>query len=139
MIYKYSPKSNNILFLGDKEIKEYILEGSNSFIYDQISYKELINNIKSNDYIIVKNKEVYLNQLISNANIIVIHAESLGFKNRCYKNDRILFEYEESIIKDLKSLNIVPDKITHSSDYFEIFYDYMNKLVPLFNINLSLF
>lgn len=112
MIYKYSPRSNNILFLGDKEIKEYILEGSNSFIYDEISYKELINNIKSNDYIIVKNKEVYLNQLISNADIIVIHAESIGYKNRCYKNDRILSEYEKNIVKDLNNLLTLINKIS---------------------------
>lgn len=38
-------------------------------------------------------------------------------------------EFEQSIVNDLKTLEIVPDKITHSSDYFEIFYEHMKKLI----------
>lgn len=38
-------------------------------------------------------------------------------------------EYVDNIIKDLKSLEIVPDQITYSSDYFEQFYDYMTALI----------
>ncbi|MCQ2820026.1 MAG: glutamate--tRNA ligase, partial [archaeon] len=38
-------------------------------------------------------------------------------------------EFVENIIKDLKCLGIIPDKVTHSSDYFEIFYEHMEKLI----------
>ena len=38
-------------------------------------------------------------------------------------------DFVDNIIKDLNSLGIVPDKITHSSDYFETFYEYMTNLM----------
>lgn len=38
-------------------------------------------------------------------------------------------EFVENIKKDLACLNIIPDKVTHSSDYFETFYEYMTKLI----------
>lgn len=38
-------------------------------------------------------------------------------------------EYEQSIIDDVLSLGITPDRITHSSDYFDILIDYATKLI----------
>jgi glutamyl-tRNA synthetase len=34
------------------------------------------------------------------------------------KNEKV--EFKESILADLKTLNIIPDKITNSSDHFEL-------------------
>lgn len=38
-------------------------------------------------------------------------------------------EYVQNIIKDLERLEIIPDQITHTSDYFELLQDYMTKLI----------
>lgn len=38
-------------------------------------------------------------------------------------------EFVENIIKDLKTLDIIPDQITHTSDYFPQIIEYMNKLI----------
>ena len=38
-------------------------------------------------------------------------------------------EYVENIKKDLNSLEIFPDKITHTSDYFDILMEWMTKLI----------
>ncbi len=38
-------------------------------------------------------------------------------------------EFEENIMKDLQSLEIIPDKISHSSDYFDKIRDYMFQMI----------
>jgi glutamyl-tRNA synthetase len=38
-------------------------------------------------------------------------------------------EYVQNIIKDLERLEIVPDQITHTSDYFELLQEHMTKLI----------
>jgi hypothetical protein len=38
-------------------------------------------------------------------------------------------EYEESIIADLKSLGVVGDRVTHTSDYFELMDEYAVKMI----------
>lgn len=42
-------------------------------------------------------------------------------------NEKI--EFVENIIKDLKTLDIIPDQITHTSDYFPVITDYMEKMI----------
>ena len=37
--------------------------------------------------------------------------------------------YAENIIEDLKTLEIYPDKVTHTSDYFELIQNYMRKFI----------
>ena len=38
-------------------------------------------------------------------------------------------EYEESIVADLKTLGVIPDVITHTSDSFDIMFEMMEKLI----------
>jgi len=38
-------------------------------------------------------------------------------------------EFEENIMKDLKSLEIIPDQLTHSSDYFSKIKEYMETMI----------
>ena len=38
-------------------------------------------------------------------------------------------EFEDNIMKDLKSLEIIPDKLTHSSDYFDKIREYMFQMI----------
>lgn len=40
-------------------------------------------------------------------------------------------EFVENITRDLKTLEIIPDRITHTSDYFDTTKEYMEKLIKL--------
>lgn len=42
-------------------------------------------------------------------------------------------EYVDNIKKDLARLEIIPDRITHTSDYFDYFQDQMTKLIEAGN------
>ena len=122
IIYKLNVKeNNNLLVLGDN----YLLYKKNSYIdkiddkykisaftYDNITYKELINCIKSNDYIIVKNKKIYLNQLIASANIIIINANNKEYDNKCKKNKRIQEQYNIQLEKEMNNLSNIIKKIS---------------------------
>lgn len=38
-------------------------------------------------------------------------------------------EFQDSILHDLELLGITPDKVTYSSDYFDLMFDLCTKLV----------
>ena len=50
--------------------------------------------IKNNDYKIVKDKFIYLNQLIKKSDYIVINANNFEYKMKCRKNNRIVKQNE---------------------------------------------
>ena len=98
LIYFCFKKENNkILLLGEySNINNINRENVTTFLYDNITYKELINAIKNNDYIIVKNKKVYLNQLINSSSKIIIFANNNEYIKRCNKNnDKYLITLEK--------------------------------------------
>ena len=51
----------------------------------------------------------------------------LRFDDTNPMNEKV--EFVENITRDLKTLDIVPDEITHSSDHFEIIQKYCKKLI----------
>lgn len=51
----------------------------------------------------------------------------LRFDDTNPMNEKI--EFVENIIRDLKTLEIYPDRITHTSDYFDLFQEYMEKMI----------
>ncbi len=53
----------------------------------------------------------------------------LRFDDTNPMNEKI--EFVENIIRDLKTLDIVADQITYTSDYFDVCKDYMDKLISL--------
>ena len=79
---KYNFGNLDILYLGDDEIYyKYIFDlKSNKYTYDNISYKDIVNEIKSNSFKIIKNKNVYLNQLISSSDVILLSANNFEYK-----------------------------------------------------------
>ena len=84
IIYYFNNKEiNNALIIGEEivniDASKYKVK---TFLYDNITYKELIKSIKNNDYIVVKEKKVYLTELISNSKYIVITAN----KSYCKKH-----------------------------------------------------
>ena len=101
----FKKENNKILLLGEyNNIDNISNRNITTFLYDNITYKELINSIKNNDYIIVKNKKVYLNQLISSSSKIIIFAGNNEYIKRCNKfNDKYL-SYLEKYKSDLKNI-----------------------------------
>ena len=137
VIYNLTKKEkNSILILGEYNELLNKIDFSKSnitgFYYDSINYKELTKAIKSNDYIIVKNKKVYINQLISNANIIVINANNIEYYNRCKKDK--LNNYEYFVNKDLNELINIIRKI-NSSKILIINNECKNKIIKYRLIN----
>ena len=119
IIYKISYKKNyNILFLGEfnniKELKIPNNYETNTFIYENITYKELIKSIKYNDYIIVKGKKIYLNQLINNSDYIFIKAEQIEYKNKCNKSNKVFNNYLNIINDNIDDLKKMINRISHA-------------------------
>lgn len=101
IIYKISYEdSYRVLYIGENK-KELLDNNYETFLYDNITYKELINMIKNNDYYIMKNKNIYLNQLISSADKIIINANNVEYKKRC-KNNKITKGYMD-VLKNNKN------------------------------------
>ena len=72
----------------------------------------MLKKIKSNDYIIIKNKEVYLNQLIAKSKYIIINANNKEYFNKCRKNDSIIKNYNDFINNDINNLENIIKKIS---------------------------
>ena len=118
LIYnKTYDKKKSILFLGDNYLlsnKNYInyfdkdKYNINTFLYDKINYKQLGLMLKYNDNILIKNKKVYMTQLISNSDIIIINANNHEYLNKCVKNERIFNNYSDLMYKNV---NILVNKI----------------------------
>ena len=102
LIYKTCfKKNNNILIVGEENInldsKKFLI---NTFLYDDITYKELNKCIKNNDYIIIKDKKVYLNQLISKSKYIIITAN----KKECSRKLKLSDKNKEQLKKLLETI-----------------------------------
>jgi len=110
---KTNDTKENILILGDNYLltdysyinyfdkdKYHI----NTFLYDKITYKQLGVMIKYNDNILIKNKKIYMTQLISNADIIILNANNHEYLNKCVKNNRIFNNYNELMYNNVNTL-----------------------------------
>lgn len=53
----------------------------------------------------------------------------LRFDDTNPMNEKI--EFVENIIRDLKTLEIFPDQVTYTSDYFDICKEYMEKMINM--------
>ena len=111
LIYSSNNKNKiNILFLGENNIinstlvNEFNKYNVNTFTYNNITYKELLNNIKNNDYYVLKNNKMYLNKLIYDSDYIVLVANNIEYNKRCDKEKYIVKSYKNSINKNLNKL-----------------------------------
>lgn len=114
-------KSNKetILFLGETKYlskinsEEFSNYNIKYFLYDDINYNNLIKNIKNNDYYILKDKNIYLNQLINSADYIIINLNNKKLTSKCNSqkqfNNYILSKQEEK-----NNLVNLINKISHS-------------------------
>ena len=91
-------KTKNILYIGEtNNIINYKYYKINTFLYDNITYKELIKSIKNNDNIVIKNKKIYLNQLVNKADFIIISINNIEYNKKCKKEDYIINKYNKLI------------------------------------------
>lgn len=121
-IYKKFNKNNlDILYIGDNSVYNMLISSFelsvNKYTYDSVTYKDIENNIKLNDSKIVKNKNIYLNQLISKSDILIMSANNFKYKNKCKKNERIIKEYDDIVYSEILSLYNVIDKISDAKVY----------------------
>lgn len=115
IIYNNKPTREKILFIGEKEYLENIRYNKyEKFLYDNINYKELINSIKNNDYIIIKNRKIYLNQLISDSDIILIGVNNIEYNKKCNNKNFNKEQYDKKLNIDKKYLINLIKKISYS-------------------------
>lgn len=115
IIYNNKPTREKILFIGEKEYLENIRYNKyDKFLYDNINYKELINSIKNNDYIIIKNRKIYLNQLISDSDIILIGVNNIEYNKKCNNKNFNKEQYDKKLNIDKKYLINLIKKISYS-------------------------
>lgn len=128
IIYNYTlEKRINILVLGDNYLlnnkyktydkylsdKYYNLNSLNKLFTDETStYKDIINNIKSNYYVYSKNKKIYMNPLITSADIIIVNANNEKYFEKCGKGKNIIENYNNDLIKDIDELKKLINKIS---------------------------
>lgn len=129
----YNVTLNNrksILILGDNHLLDSNYKTYDKYLYDDLkddivffnelftdenkTYKDIINDIKNNKYVVFKNKNVYLNQLISKANIIILNANNSEYFKKCNKSKSIIEEYNKKISNDIDSLIKIINKISTS-------------------------
>lgn len=169
----YNVTLNNrksVLILGDNHLLDSNYKTYDKYLYDDLkdnvvffnelfteegkTYKDIINDIKDNKYVVFKNKNVYLNQLISKANIIILNANNSEYFKKCNKSKSIIKEYNKKISNDIDSLIKIINKIStskiivignyclngkdYSSYYSKYNYINMNELVSN-NENISSF
>jgi len=128
----YNVTLNNrksILILGDNHLLDSNYKTYDKYLYDDLkdnvvffnelfteegkTYKDIINDIKDNKYIVFKNKNVYLNQLISKANIIILNANNSEYFKKCNKSKSIIKEYNKKISNDIDSLIKIITRYQH--------------------------
>ena len=123
-IYKISYKEiNRVLFIGNQDIFfkknkifNYYYKDIDLFLYDKITYKELIRAIKTNDYKIVDDKEVYLTQLMNKSSTIIILINEEKDINNKYELIRIINRISSAKIiiynDDYNTFSVINDKKT---------------------------
>jgi hypothetical protein len=116
---KFKSSNKNVLYLGDNEIfYKYISKidkfNINKYTYDSVTYKKIVDEIKDNSYKIIKDKNIYLNQLISDSDVIILSANNFEYKNKCEKIDRIINDYDLLINDEINLLISVLKKISTS-------------------------
>ena len=74
------------------------------FTNDNETYKDIINNIKNNYYIYEKGKKVYLNQKITESDIIILNANNENYFEKCFKGKSIIKKYDENVTNDIIKL-----------------------------------
>ena len=138
IIYNYTINNRiDILVLGDNYLlnseyetydkylldKYYNLNNFNKvFTSENITYKEIINKIKNNYYIYSKDKKIYMNQLIANADIIIVNANNEKYFEKCNKSESVILKYDEDVSNDINELKnlikkISPAKVVVISNY----------------------
>ena len=128
IIYNYTMENRiNVLILGDnyllnskyKTYDKYLLDKyynindfNKLFTSDETTYKDIVNNIKNNYYVYLKDKKVYMNPKIANADIIILNANNDKYFEKCNKSESVIKKYNEYIMSDINELKNLINKIS---------------------------
>ncbi len=111
---KFDESKLDYIFIGDSDVYYKNNLNYEKYLYDNISYKLLRDNIVNNDYKIIKGKYIYLNQVIANSDVIILNANNFSYLNKCKKSKRIINDYDKILGKDLDSLVAIINKISNA-------------------------
>ena len=122
LIYnKFNTNNLNILYIGENNTYYKYLSSTKYFInkytYDTITYKDIKNEIINNSVRVIKDKNVYLNQLISKSDIIVLNANNFKYNKKCNKSSKIIKEYDNIVFNEINELSLLINKISNSKIY----------------------
>ena len=95
MYYFFMNDTKNILLLGENIYNS--IEKENTFFYDKITYKELGRIIENSDYIIIKDKKIYIDQFLFQSDYVFISADNTHIWD-CNKN----IGYIDSIYNNIR-------------------------------------
>ncbi len=128
IIYNYTMENRiNVLILGDnyllnskyKTYDKYLLDKyynindfNKLFTSEETTYKDIVNNIKNNYYVYLKDKKVYMNPKIANADIIILNANNDKYFEKCNKSESVIKKYNEDIMSDINELKNLINKIS---------------------------
>lgn len=134
--YKFDDSNINVLYIGDSitfydlddKLSEYNIT---SYLFDNITYDELNMYVKNNHFKVIKDKYVYLNQLIRKSDILILNANNFDYRLKCRRNDRIVEEYNLKVSKDINNLIDSINSITNTKTI--IIGNYCDK--TYFNLN----
>lgn len=117
-IYKKFNNSNlNYLYIGDSRTYYRNSFNYDKYLFSDINYKNIKSGTINNDFKIIKNKNIYLNQLISNSDVIILSANNFEYQNKCKKNKRIIKEYDDIVYRDIDELVTLINKISNAKVY----------------------
>lgn len=112
---------NYLLNNGDKTYNMFFSENyynineiNTLFLFENVSYDQLISNIKDNYFIFEKGKKIFLNQKIKEADIIIVNANNSEYFKKCYKGNNILLNYDKKISKQINELKTIIKKFCSS-------------------------
>ena len=119
---KFKSDNINILYLGDLSVLNNkvhfdIYNNIEKYTYDSVTYKDIENEIKNNSYKVIKENNVYLNQLISKSDVIIISANNFKYSIKCNKSNSNLLNYDKVINSEIDSLVDTLNKISSSKIY----------------------
>ena len=142
----YMAIGDGIVFGYKDLISDYLMDSkkldnfNDSFVNCDYRITDLINKIKYNDYVVLDNKRVYINQVLKEADIITL---SIGNNELYYKislNNEGIYEYIENMLYDMDILFKEINRYNHRLVFVTGVYNYFggnSDLIDYVNLKIK--
>lgn len=142
----YMAIGDGIVFGYKDLISDYLMDSkrldnfNDSFVNCDYRITDLINKIKYNDYVVLDNERVYINQVLKEADIITL---SIGNNELYYKislNNEGIYEYIENMLYDMDILFKEINRYNHRLVFVTGVYNYFggnSDLIDYVNLKIE--